>query len=77
MCFAEGVLLEGSRSVVWVLLSRAEGWVRQEQRAQCGTALLLHCQVALGLEGQVNINAKMCFVSSELPGSYFHAACAK
>lgn len=34
--------------MVWVLLSGAEGWVMQEKTPQCGAALLLLCQVALG-----------------------------
>lgn len=70
--------------MLWVLLSRAEGWLRQEKRARRGTALLLHWQVAMGVGrtlceagGQVYIIAKMCSLSSELPGFYFCAACAK
>lgn len=34
--------------MLWVLLSRAERWLRQEKRPQCGPALLLHCQSAMG-----------------------------
>lgn len=37
----------GSRSVVWVLPSGAEGQLRHEKRPQWGTVLLPHCLVAL------------------------------
>lgn len=70
--------------MVWVLLSRAEGWVRQErdpsvEQLCCSTARRPWglAGASVRLEGQMYIIAKMCFLSSELPGFYFGAACAK
>lgn len=78
MWFAEGVLLEGSAEVCSPLEQRVGRGGRRDPSVE------QHCQVALGLGRTLceagralYIVAKMCFLSSELPGSYFHAACAK